>query len=67
MITFDFVVNRKQYLNYIIFKLPLGDHLTQVAALLILNSTRVGFHLPLLSIVHTYALRSYKVLTLMPL
>lgn len=25
---------------------PFGDHLTQVAALLILSKTRVGFHFP---------------------
>lgn len=36
---------------------PLGDHLTQVAARLIRKMTNVGFHFPSCK-VHTYAFRS---------
>lgn len=39
---------------------PLGAHLTQVAARLILSNTNVGFHLPSSQGVQTYALRSWK-------
>lgn len=55
------LLERYTYIRLYNTTIPLGDHLTHVAALLILKSTRVGFHLPLSSIVQTYAFRSYYI------